>query len=200
MRTRVIGLGNTILSDDGVGIYAAREVRRRLGESGRGDAADVVETEVGGFALMELMAGWDRVILMDATLFDGVEPGTVVRIDPQDLRTSLRIRSVHDIDLPTVLGLGGALGLEMPGEILIYGIQAEDAFTLGETMTPVVGRALKGVVEEVLAALDPAWAADSGGPDEPGKSMAPILTSALLAGPLEAVEAGVPVTSRYPRT
>jgi len=167
MRTRVIGLGNTILSDDGVGIYAAREIRRRLVESGRCDAADVVETEVGGFTLMELMAGWDRVILMDATLFDGVEPGSLVKIDPQDLHTSLRIRSVHDIDLPTVLGLGRALGFEMPGEILIYGIQAEDAFTLGETMTPVVGQAMKRAVERVLAALDPA-SADSQGSTVPG--------------------------------
>ncbi len=162
MRTRVIGLGNTILSDDGVGIYAAREIRRRLAAAGRTENADVVETEVGGFALMELMAGWDRVILLDAVLFDGVAPGTVVTIDPQDLRTSLRIRSVHDIDLPTVLGLGRALGFAMPAEILIYGIQAGDACTLGEQLTPEVAEAMNRVVEKVLAALEEACGREPG--------------------------------------
>ena len=52
MKTRIIGLGNTILSDDGVGIYTVREVARRLAESGDGAKPDIVETEVAGFALM----------------------------------------------------------------------------------------------------------------------------------------------------
>ncbi len=150
MKTRIIGLGNTILSDDGVGVYAAREVRCRLAEMGCAEAADVVETETGGFDLMELVAGWDRVILLDALQFEGVTPGSVVRIDPQDLRTSLRIRSVHDIDLPTALGLGRCLGLKMPEEILIYGIQAEDAHTLGESLTSPVTQGMREAVDLVL--------------------------------------------------
>ncbi len=153
MKTRIIGLGNTILSDDGVGVYAVREVRRRLAETGRAEKADVVETEVGGFDLMELMSGWDRVILIDSIQFDGVEPGTLVRLDPQDLRTSLRIRSVHDIDLPTALCLGRSLGFKMPDEILIYGIQAEDARTLGESMTGSVIHGMHEAVDLVLHRL-----------------------------------------------
>lgn len=150
MKTRVIGLGNTILTDDGVGVYAAREVRRVLDEHGAADSADVVESEVGGFDLMELMTGWDRVILVDSIQFDGVTPGTLLELDPQDLRTSLRIRSVHDIDLPTVLKLGRLMGLQMPAQVLIYAIQAEDAHTLGETMTPPVRQAMARAVKVVL--------------------------------------------------
>ena len=63
---------------------------------------------------MELLTGWQRVILIDSIQFDNLEPGTVVGIDPQDLRTSLRLRSVHEIDLPTVLALGRKLGLPIP--------------------------------------------------------------------------------------
>jgi hydrogenase maturation protease len=150
MKTRIIGLGNTILSDDGVGVYAAREVRRVLDERDSADSADVVESEVGGFDLMELMTGWDRVILVDSIQFDGVAPGTLLELDPQDLRTSLRIRSVHDIDLPTVLKLGRLMGLQMPGQVWIYAIQAEDAHTLGETMTPAVRQAMARAVDMVL--------------------------------------------------
>jgi hydrogenase maturation protease len=150
VKTRIIGLGNSILTDDGVGVYAARELSRRLAESGSGAAVDVVESEVAGFALMELMAGWKRVILIDSIQFDGLDPGTVVRIEPDDLHTSLRLRSVHDIDLPTVLELGRRLGFDMPEKLTIFGIQAEDPLTLGESLTRAAQRGLGEAVELAL--------------------------------------------------
>ncbi len=150
-RTRVVGLGNTILTDDGVGVYAAREVRRRL--DGQLPDVDVVESEVAGFALLELMAGWERVILIDAVTFDGVKPGEVLRIHPQDLHTSLRIRSVHEIDLPTALELGRRLNMGMPDEVLIFAIQAQDCLTLGERLNESVqagcARTVEMVVDEI---------------------------------------------------
>jgi len=150
MSTRIIGLGNSILRDDGVGIYAVREIRRCIEKEYSDAGVDIVETEVGGFSLMELMTGWERVILVDSIQFDGLEPGTVVRIRPDDLRTSLRLRSVHDIDLPTVLELGRRLGLAMPGEVSVIGIQAEDALTFGESLTDAAERGLKEAVNLVL--------------------------------------------------
>jgi hydrogenase maturation protease len=146
MNTRIIGLGNSILTDDGVGIYAARELRRCLEEARVDASVDVVETEVGGFALMELMTGWPHIILIDSIQFDGLEPGTVVRIQPEDLHTSLRLRSVHDIDLPTVLELGRRLGLSMPTTIAVFGIQAQDTLTLGESLTEPAQRGMKETV------------------------------------------------------
>jgi hydrogenase maturation protease len=154
MSTRIIGLGNSILTDDGVGIYTVREVRRCLENSGPDIHVDVVETEVGGFSLMELMAGWKRIILVDSIQFDGLEPGTVVRLQPEDLHTSLRLRSVHDIDLPTVLELGRRLGLPMPGEVSVFGIQAEDALTFGETLTDAATRGMKEALTLILEMIE----------------------------------------------
>jgi hydrogenase maturation protease len=150
-RTRVIGLGNTLLSDDGVGVYAAREIRRRL--DGRRPDVDVVESEVAGFALLELMTGWERVILIDAIEFDGVEPGEVLRIHPQDLHTSLRVRSVHEVDLPTILELGRRLGMRMPDEILVYAVQVQDCLTFGERLTEPVRSACDRVAEMVIGEI-----------------------------------------------
>jgi hydrogenase maturation protease len=99
---------------------------------------------------MELIVGWPHIILVDAIQFEGLIPGTVVRIQPEDLHTSLRLRSVHDIDLPTVLELGRKLGLAMPEEISIFGIQAEDALTLGERLTDSAQRGMKEVVALIL--------------------------------------------------
>jgi hydrogenase maturation protease len=151
-RTRIIGLGNSILSDDGAGIYAAREAARRLAAAGR-NGVDIVESEVAGFALMELMAGWERILLVDSIQFDGLEPGTVLRLDAADLRTSLRLRSVHEIDLPTVLELGRRMGLAMPREVLIFGIQAQDALTLGEQLTPAAAAGVRRAVDQILEEL-----------------------------------------------
>ena len=150
MSVRIIGLGNSILRDDGVGIYAAREVSRRLSHAGTGANIDIVETEVGGFALMELMAGWKKVILLDAIQFEGLQPGTVVRIQPEDLHTSLRIRSVHDIDLPTALELGRRMGFDMPARLTVFGIQAQDMLTFGELLTESARRGMNKAVDLVL--------------------------------------------------
>ena len=152
-KTRVIGLGNTILTDDGVGCYVAREVRARLADR-LGPDLDVVETEVAGLTMMELMTDWERVILVDAIQFNDTEPGTVVQIDPMDLRTSLRLRSVHDIDLPTVLQMGPMYGFSMPDEVIIFGIQGEDTLTLGEKLTPTIAAVMPDVVERVLVLVD----------------------------------------------
>lgn len=146
-KTRVIGLGNTILRDDGVGVYVAREVARRA------PWLDVLETETAGFGLMEEMVGWDRVILVDAIQFNEVAPGTVLRIDPSDLKTSLRLRSVHEVDLPTVLELGRRLGLAMPREVVVFGIQVEDARTFGIGLTEAAARGRDEAVARVLDIL-----------------------------------------------
>ena len=153
MNTRIIGLGNPILTDDGVGIHTVREVARRSAEAGFGKQVDIVESEVGGFDLMELMAGWKRVILVDSIQFAGLKSGTVIRIDPDDLHTSLRLRSVHDVDLPTVLELGHRLGLTMPKSLTIFGIQVEDMHTISECLTQTAELGMKKAVGLILEEL-----------------------------------------------
>lgn len=153
MNTRIIGLGNAILTDDGVGIYTVREISRRFTEPGFQRKVDIVESEVAGFDLMELMAGWERVILVDSVQFAGLKSGTVIRIDPGDLHTSLRLRSVHDIDLPTVLELGRRLGLAMPENLTIFGIQVEDLHTISECLTQTAQMGMKKAVDLIIGEL-----------------------------------------------
>jgi hydrogenase maturation protease len=154
MRVRIIGLGNSILRDDAVGLHVARAVRQRLEDGSlAGVEVDVVEAEVGGFALMELMAGWDVVILVDAVTLEGVEPGTIVTLDPSDLGTSLRLSAPHEVDLPTALKLGQQLGHAMPRGVTIIGVQGADTHTFGEGLTAEVERAVPRAVERVVGEL-----------------------------------------------
>ena len=106
MKTLVVGLGNPILTDDGVGVKVAYEVEKVVSSTSRQDI-DVIEASAGGLRLMELMIGYDRLILIDAFYADnGNQPGTIRRLTFDDLRSF-----VPDL-LDTVRDIAHDLGSE----------------------------------------------------------------------------------------
>jgi len=84
--------------------------------------------------------------------FEGVAPGTVVVIDPNDLRTS---RASARCTTSTCYGAGArpALGLRMPSVVKVFGVEVEDCLTVGEELSPSVRVGLTRLVEQVLAEL-----------------------------------------------
>jgi hydrogenase maturation protease len=152
MKTLVIGLGNPILTDDGVGIYTARAVRRLL----PADApVDVAELAVGGLGLMEAMVGYERAILVDALWSPPDETGEVLQFDAGRLPETLNSASSHDVDLPTALRIGRELGAPLPADdqIQIVAIRANDVLEFGDEPTPPVRAAIPEAVAAVLNLL-----------------------------------------------
>jgi hydrogenase maturation protease len=147
MKTVIIGLGNTILRDDGAGVFVARMLSERL----ESDDITVIETECAGMNLMEMLGGFDRAVLVDAILLEGEDPGTVFRLRADDLRITPRLSSCHDIDIVTALELGRQLGLSMPKDVIIFAVQGEDMKTLREGCTPKVTEALCPLTDEIEA-------------------------------------------------
>jgi hydrogenase maturation protease len=146
VKTIVLGLGNTILRDDGIGVYTARALRDILeGE------ADVIEAELAGLDIIEKLEGYDRAIIIDAIQLDGERPGTVFRLCPDDMRITPRLASFHDVDLVTALELGKRLEFEMPREVIIYAVQVEDVLTLMEGCVPAVEEIILDLAEEIAA-------------------------------------------------
>lgn len=160
MKTLVIGLGNPLLADDGVGVYAARLLRRVLPPHA---AVDVLELAVGGLELMEAMIGYRRVILLDALWSPDGEVGQVVQFHAGYLRDTMHSASAHDVNLPTALRVGRRLGALLPADedIHIIAVKAREVLTFGQTLTPAVAEAIPQVVRLVLdrvgcvPALDP---------------------------------------------
>ncbi|MFO7769718.1 MAG: hydrogenase maturation protease [bacterium] len=150
MRTLVLGLGNPILSDDGVGVRVVERVREYA--SGRTDL-EVDTACVGGLRLMERMTGWDRVILVDA-MVSGAEPGTIRAVDPSHLPT-FHSSCSHDTSLKEALELGRRAGMCLPGpgELLCVVVEAEDVHTFSERCTPAVEAAIPRAAERVLEML-----------------------------------------------
>lgn len=150
-KTLILGLGNPILTDDGVGIHVVRALRARTLPPG----VLFAEAGIGGLRVLEEIAGYERVILVDAILTPGGRPGEITLLEPRDLRTSLHSGSAHDLSFTIALELGRGLGMEIPEDahIKVVAIQAEDVQTLGEKMTPAVEASIPRALEAVLEVL-----------------------------------------------
>ncbi|HEY68284.1 MAG TPA: hydrogenase maturation protease [Thermoflexia bacterium] len=151
LKTLVVGLGNPILTDDGVGIHVVRALAVRC----RRDDVTFAEASLGGLRLLDLIAGYERVVLVDAIQTRDGKPGDVHRLHPNDLRASLHSGSTHDLSLPGALALGRGMGMKLPDDeaITIIAIEVEDVLTFGEDCTPAVAAAIPRAVEAVLAEL-----------------------------------------------
>jgi hydrogenase maturation protease len=147
----IVGLGNEIACDDGVGLHAASALATQLLD--RSDV-DVVALPWAGFALLDVLRGRRCAVLIDGLATGQHRPGAVVRLDEADLGCSVRLNSFHDINYPTVMALGRTMGWEMPDEVAIWGIEMSVSDEFGEELTPVVSDAVATVVREVLAFLD----------------------------------------------
>ena len=149
--TLVLGLGNPILTDDGIGIHIVRKVAARC----RRDDLVFSEASLGGLCLLDLMAGYDHAVLVDAIQTQDGRPGDIYRLHASDLQRSVHSGSSHDLSLSGALALGRALGMRLPSDeaIVLIAVEVEDILTFGETCTPAVISAIPCAVEAVLAEL-----------------------------------------------
>jgi len=142
MTILVLGLGNPILTDDGVGVRVARLLRAALPPD---CDVEVDEVSVGGLRLMERMVGHRRVLIVDALLSGTAPPGTVRRLTLDDLRQASdtrHSRSPHDADLVTALDLGRRAGMTVPEEVVFVAVEVENVVDFGEEPTPAVAAAI----------------------------------------------------------
>jgi hydrogenase maturation protease len=156
MKTLVIGLGNPILGDDGIGWHVVDEVRRRL-ENGdckcHSQEIEIDKVSLGGISLMERLVGADRAILVDAIQTPDGTPGSIYRLTLDDLPT-FNSNAVHDASLKTALDLGRSLDADLPSEIVIYGIEAVDLWDFSESLSPPVKASVIPAAQAILNALE----------------------------------------------
>jgi len=157
MRVLIAGVGNVLLGDDGFGVEVARCLE--VVELPKG--VRVVETGIGGIALVqELQDGWDALIVVD-TVDRGRPPGSVLVIDPEivdvaDLSWSERHDRLADMHLATpgrALMLARALGV-LPPVVRLVGCQPCQAERLGMGLDPVVSSAVQVAVRQVLVEVE----------------------------------------------
>jgi hydrogenase maturation protease len=152
MKTLVLGIGNDILGDDAVGIHIAREVARQIGP----EQADVRETGATGLNLIEIISGYDRLIVADAILTNKkTGAGKIHRLELKDLQEIDGSITPHEAGLRNTIELGKQLFPgQMPQKVVIYGVQIQDVAEISINMSPKVKAAMPKVVKMILAELE----------------------------------------------
>jgi len=150
MRTIVLGIGNPIIGDDGVGFHVIEKLEEDPPE---GDVT-LTACDVSGLAILDLIVDFDRAVIVDAIQTAKGTPGRIYRLDVKDFMVTKHTISPHDVDLPTALDIGKMLELKIPGKIDIIGVEIPDALEfstrLSDAVLEAVPRAVK-MVREILA-------------------------------------------------
>jgi hydrogenase maturation protease len=146
----VIGLGNPILGDDGVGWRVAEQVQA-VAPAG----VEIDYLSLGGLSLMERLVGYRRVILIDAITTGRSQPGAVSIFALQDMpgNAASHLSSAHDTDLPTAIQVGRSMGAELPEQILVVAIEAEINYDFSESLSQPVAKAVPQAANLVLEKL-----------------------------------------------
>jgi hydrogenase maturation protease len=139
----VIGIGNLLRADDGVGVHVVRRLNESWPEV---YAVDLSTAEIG---VLDHVRGRGVVVIIDA-IVSGAKPGTVHRVELGDVSDEVFTRS-HGLSLASSLQLGYRLYPgEMPEKIVVLAVEAGDIESFSADLTPEVEAAVPGVIDEVM--------------------------------------------------
>ena len=143
----IVGLGNEYLGDDGVGVMAARKLR-----DDREVCADVVDCNISGVGLLDVLAGYGKVIFIDAVHTKRFPPGSVLEFGVDSFR-SIHSDSPHHTGLAELISISEWLGIDFPKEIAILAVEVEDRFVLGAELSRAVESAIDPLLDKVKSQL-----------------------------------------------
>ncbi|HET6475558.1 MAG TPA: hydrogenase maturation protease [Thermoleophilia bacterium] len=158
MTTLLLGMGNPILGDDAVGIRVAQHLSRRLGPVPGLTIRE--ECCAGGLELLEVVEGFDRLIVLDSIKTREGRPGDWYRFDGDALRETMHLNNVHDANFATAMELGRQLGGHVPRDedIHVLAVEISDNLTFSDHLSPELQDAMPELVDEmrgeILALLD----------------------------------------------
>jgi len=147
MKTIILGVGNQILGDDGVGIYVAKELEKRCPVK---EGIDFEYVSWGGFRIIDVLQNYEKAIVIDA-IDTGEKPeGYIHVLTHESLLHSIRMVSFHDVSFATAIELSSVLNIPMPESIFIYGIEVRDIGIFREGLTPAARKAANKCIDMVI--------------------------------------------------
>jgi hydrogenase maturation protease len=144
MKTLILGMGNPILSDDGVGLLAAEKLRHRI------PGADVASSAMIGLSLFDMIIGYDTLFIIDAMTTRNGKLGELKKIGEDDRHGTLHLFSSHGLNLFELMELGVRCGYDMPRLSAVYGIEIGNKVAFGETLSPALNEKFPAIVEEII--------------------------------------------------
>lgn len=145
-RILILGIGNVLMGDEGVGVHAVQQLEKREWPS----HVDLLDGGTGGFHLLSYFHDYAKIILIDATL-DGKKAGTVVLREPRYSSEFPRVLSAHDIGLKDLID-AASITEKMP-KIYLITVSIEDLSRLEIKLSEEVAAAMPEVEEVVKSVL-----------------------------------------------
>ncbi len=146
----VLGVGNILLRDEGVGVRVVEELQRL----GTPDSVELCDGATAGLDLLDVLAERRRVIVVDA-MAANQEPGTVLRFGSTDLDegglppTQTGPHSAHELGLAEALTVARQLGIA-PGELVLYGVEPKE-IDYGLELSPEIAAIVPALARQVLS-------------------------------------------------
>jgi len=143
----VIGLGNPLMKDEGIGVHLVKLLRNRV-ERRKIPSVQFLDLGTSGFNVLHAIAYKRKVVFVDCA-FMGRVPGTLRIFTPDDIcsKKDLKLFSLHEGDLLRVLALSRQLG-EYPAEVIIFGIEPKEVLP-GNELTDVLSSKLDEYVNNI---------------------------------------------------
>ena len=146
VKTLVLGLGNVLMGDEGIGVYVVREIEKHTLPAG----VECLDGGTGGFTLLEPLEDADRIIIIDAAS-DGNPIGTVSRTTPQFSRDYPTTLTAHDVGMKDLLDMfyiqGGT------HEIILYAITIDPHQPIRMSLSSEGEKHAAAAVDQILAEL-----------------------------------------------
>ena len=154
-KTLVIGLGNPILGDDGVGWKVVEQVEAELKEQREDLKFDYLS--LGGLSLMENMEGYQNVLVVDS-IITGTKPNGTIFSLPLSRLPNLsagHTTAIHDTSLASALSIGRTMGMVLPEDdrVWVVAVEAEYVYDFSEELSEPVQAAVLPAVKVVLDVL-----------------------------------------------
>lgn len=149
-RTLILFIGNPIFSDDSLPIILGRRLSRELREKGL-NGVDVEVVEATGAPLVDYLAGYDKVVVVDTMKTGELPPGEVVLLRGDEL-AAFYAPSLHGMGLPEALALLRVVD-QAPKEIYVIGIEVKDPYTLSEDLSDAIASKLDEIYDRVRSLI-----------------------------------------------
>lgn len=142
----ILGMGNELLGDDGVGVYVAEKLSSLIDSN---NEIYITTTNYGGLRILDLLQGYQSAIIIDA-ITTGIRPqGSVSRFEGTRFIKTMRLVSYHDINFVTTLRLAKLMRIPVPKNIIVFGIEIAQAIEFREGLSPDVLQGAEYCIKQI---------------------------------------------------
>ncbi len=143
--TLILGIGNDILTDDGIGPKLVAELQKTI----KHPRVSFLSAAVGGLEILELIRGYERVVIIDAIRTKDGIPGTIYKLTPAHFKETLHLSSFHDVSFLAALDLAERMEISIPEHIDIIAIEIVEDLIFSNEFSPPIAKKIKAIYQEV---------------------------------------------------